>query len=38
MNGIDFVADTAQELAVPLVTADKGFQKIAELDLRLLEP
>ena len=35
---IDFVADTTLELAVPLVTADKGSQKITELDLRLLEP
>lgn len=32
------VAATALELCVPLVTADKGFQKITELDLHLLEP
>lgn len=32
------VAATAIELGVPLITADKGFNKIAELDLRLIEP
>ena len=32
------VAATALELGVPLITADKGFKKITELDLRLLEP
>ncbi len=38
MNGIDFVAATAIESNAPLITADKGFKKIAELDLRLIEP
>ena len=32
------VASTALELGIPLITADKGFKKITELDLRLLEP
>ena len=32
------VAATAIELGIPLITADKGFKKITELDLRLLEP
>lgn len=32
------VAATALELGTPLITADKGFKKIIELDLRLLEP
>lgn len=32
------VAATGVECGVPLVTADKGFRKIAGLDLRLLEP
>ena len=32
------VAATALECAVPLITADKGFKRISELDLRLLEP
>ena len=32
------VAATALELGIPLITADKGFKKITELDLRLLEP
>lgn len=32
------VAATAMEEGIPLITADKGFRKIAELDLRLLEP
>ena len=32
------VAATSLECAVPLITADKGFKKILELDLRLLEP
>ena len=31
------VAATAIECELPLVTADKGFKKIEELDLRLLE-
>ncbi len=31
------VAATAIEYGFPLVTADKGFKKIEELDLRLLE-
>ena len=32
------VAATAIESNAPLITADKGFKKIAELDLRLIEP
>lgn len=32
------VTATSLECAVPLITADKGFKKILELDLRLLEP
>ena len=32
------VAATSLECATPLITADKGFKKILELDLRLLEP
>lgn len=32
------VAATALEYNLPLVTADKGFRKIEELDLQLLEP
>jgi predicted nucleic acid-binding protein len=32
------VAATAIENKLPLVTADKGFKKIKELDLRLLNP
>ena len=32
------VAATSLECAVPLITADKGFKKITELKLRLLEP
>lgn len=32
------IAATALELEVPLITADKGFSKITELDLCLLEP
>ncbi|MBO4438509.1 MAG: type II toxin-antitoxin system VapC family toxin [Spirochaetaceae bacterium] len=32
------VAATSLECAVPLITADKGFKKILELDIRLLEP
>ena len=32
------VASTALELGIPLITADKGFKKITELDIRLLEP
>lgn len=32
------VAATALEYGLPLVTADKGFKKIEELDLKLLEP
>lgn len=32
------VAASALKSGIPLITADKGFCKIAELDLRLLEP
>ena len=32
------VAATALEYNLPLVTADKGFKKIEELDIKLLEP
>ena len=32
------VAATAIEFGAPLITADKGFCKISELDLRLIEP
>ena len=32
------VAATALEAGVPLVTADKGFTKVVELDVRLLNP
>lgn len=32
------VAATAIESEIPLLTADKGFKKILELDLRLLDP
>lgn len=32
------VAATSIASGVPLVTADKGFRKISELNLRLLEP
>lgn len=32
------VAATSLECAVPLITADKGFKKITELKLQLLEP
>lgn len=32
------VAATALECSVPFITADKGFKKVLELDLRLLAP
>lgn len=32
------VAATAIENNIPLITADKGFEKIKELDLRILNP
>ena len=38
MNGIDFIVATSMVAGVPLITADKGFKKIKELDLHLLEP
>lgn len=42
LNGIKLpdaiIAATAIKNRVPLLTADKGFRQIAELDLILLEP
>ncbi len=32
------VAATAIEIGAPLITADKGFTKITELNLKLIEP